>query len=161
MLDELRRLPPDEELSIDDVTGLDYTRWLLQETLRLYPPVWLFTRRAIGADRIGDADIQPGSHIFISPYLLHRRESFWPRPEAFEPERFDPSRAGAEIKDAYIPFSWGARRCIGEYFSMLEMQFHIAILARRFRLQTLPDQTVGIDPATSGGRSDHVDCCGT
>ncbi len=149
LLDELRRLPPDEELSFDDVTGLDYTRWLLQETLRLYPPVWLFTRRAIDADRFGDTDIRPGSHIFISPYLLHRRESFWPRPEAFEPERFDPRRAGAEIKDAYIPFSWGARRCIGEYFSMLEMQFHIAVLARRFRLQTLPDQTVGIDPAVN------------
>jgi cytochrome P450 len=149
LLDELRRLPPDEELSLDDVTGLDYTRWLLQETLRLYPPVWLFTRRAIGADRIGDTDIQPGSHIFISPYLLHRQETFWTEPEAFEPERFDPSRAGAEIKDAYVPFSWGARRCIGEYFSMVEMQFHIAIMARRFHLEPLSDQTVEIDPAVN------------
>ncbi len=149
LLDELRRLPADEELSFDDITSLDYTRWLLQETLRLYPPVWLFTRRAIGADRIGDTEIQPGSHLFISPYLLHRQESFWTEPEVFEPERFDPRRAGTEIKDAYVPFSWGARRCIGEYFSMVEMQFHIAIMARRFRLQPLPEQTVEIDPAVN------------
>jgi cytochrome P450 len=149
LLDELQRLPPDEELSFDDVTGLDYTRWLLQETLRLYPPVWLFTRRAIAADRFGDTDIQPGSHVFISPYLLHRQETFWTEPEVFEPERFDPRRAGAEIKDAYIPFSLGARRCIGEYFAMVEMQFHIAIMARRFRLQALPEQTVEIDPAVN------------
>ena len=147
LLDELRRLPPDEELTCDDINNLDYTRWFLQETLRLYPPVWLFTRRAIGADRFGDTEIQAGSHIFISPYLLHRRESFWARPEAFEPERFDPTRAGEEVKHAYIPFSWGARRCIGEYFSMVEMQFHMAVMARHFRLQPMPNQTVEIEPA--------------
>ena len=76
--------------------ALEYMPRVLKETLRLYPPVWLFSRRAVGADRLGDYDVPAGSHIFISPWLLHRNTRFWDDPERFDPDRFaGPRRRGA------------------------------------------------------------------
>ena len=114
---------------------LEYTACVLKETLRLYPPVWLFSRRALKEDRLGDFVVPAGAHIFIAPYFLHRRPELWPDPERFDPDRFDESRSPPVDRYAFIPFSAGARRCIGEYFSFVEMQMHLALLAPRFALR--------------------------
>ncbi len=108
---------------------------VLQESLRLYPPVWLFSRRALAADRIGGYDVPAGTDIFVCPYLLHRQPAHWERPEAFEPDRFGGAAAAARHPFAYLPFSAGPRHCIGSGFAMTEMATHLGIVARRFRLR--------------------------
>ncbi len=111
---------------------MSYTQQVLEETLRLYPPVWLFTRRSHEEDQLDDYDVPPGTDIYLSPFLLHRTERYWPEPSAFDPDRF--AQADKADKDRpYFPFSLGPRRCLGEYFSFLEMKVHLGLLLPRFR----------------------------
>ncbi|GAB3663738.1 cytochrome P450 [Ramlibacter alkalitolerans] len=112
-----------------------YVEQVLQEALRLYPPVWLFSRRAVGDDTLGGHPVPAGTDIFISPYLLHRSAAHWESPEAFVPERFAPGAAAGRHRFAYLPFSAGPRFCIGAGFAMAEMAMHLAMVARRFELQ--------------------------
>lgn len=132
-----------DDFSFNQLMGLNYMACVLKETLRLYPPVWLFSRRAIGADRLGPHEIPPGAHLFIAPYFLHRRPELWPDPERFDPDRFDETRSPPVDRYAFVPFSAGARRCIGEYFSFVEMQMHLALMLPHFTLQ-------GSGPGDSG-----------
>lgn len=154
VLDELATRGADDDFGFERVMSLEYLPRVLRETLRLYPPVWLFSRRALEADRIGDWDIPAGAHIFISPYLLHRNSALWPDPERFDPDRFSEAAVAARDREAFIPFSSGARRCIGEYFSFVEMQTHLAVMAPRFRLRYEGRGPVPIDPAVNL-RSQH------
>jgi cytochrome P450 len=142
---ELATLGPD--FDFEALMALRYLPAVLKETLRLYPPVWLFSRRAVAADRIGDLEIPAGAHVFLSPYLVHRRPQLWPDPERFDPERFLAPDSEERERAAFIPFSAGARRCIGEYFSYVEMQTHLAILFPRFRLGLVDTAPVALDPA--------------
>lgn len=132
LLAELAAMTPGDGFSFDQLMELNYAACVLKETLRLYPPVWLFSRRALKDDHLGDVRIPAGAHIFIAPYFLHRRPELWPDPERFDPDRFDEARSPPVDRYAFIPFSAGARRCIGEYFSFVEMQMHLALLAPRF-----------------------------
>jgi cytochrome P450 len=105
---------------------------LLQETLRLYPPVWLFTRRSAHDDSLADYDIAAGTDVYLSPYILHRSEEFWPEPERFDPARFVSDSEIKKGEQPYFPFSLGPRRCLGEYFSFLEMKIHLGLLSQKF-----------------------------
>ena len=107
---------------------------MLQEALRLYPPVWLFSRRALGDDQLGPYHVPAGTDIFICPYLLHRHAAHWDDPEVFNPDRFAPAAVEARHRFAYLPFSAGPRYCIGAAFAMAEMTAHLRLVARRFRL---------------------------
>lgn len=148
LLAEIAEKLPGDEYSFQDVMSLGYAQQVLKETLRLYPPVWLFSRRAVSADRLGEYDVPAGTHIFLSPYLLHRNPRFWADPERFDPERFAPGPENEEReRTAFIPFSSGSRRCAGEYFSFVEMQMHLGILAPRFRLSAVDEAPMDIDPA--------------
>jgi cytochrome P450 len=140
LIAELTEQTPGDTFTFDQLMGLDYAACVLKETLRLYPPVWLFSRRALKEDRLGDFVVPAGAHIFIAPYFLHRRPELWPDPERFDPDRFDASRSPPVDRYAFIPFSAGARRCIGEYFSFVEMQMHLALLAPRFALSFGPGE---------------------
>jgi enediyne biosynthesis protein E7 len=126
---------------LDAAESLAFTRQVVQEALRLYPPGWLFTRRTIEHDELGGFPIGARTDVFISPYILHRHPAFWSEPEEFRPERF----AGVDAKErhrfAFIPFSVGPRHCIGENMAMFEMLVHVNRMARRFRLTR-----VGNDP---------------
>jgi len=121
-------------LGLDAAESLAFTHQVIQESLRLYPPGWLFTRRTLEADELGGFAIGPRTDVFISPYLLHRHPEFWSEPEEFRPERF----AGADVEErhkfAYIPFSVGPRHCIGENLALFEMLGHVSMMSRRFRL---------------------------
>lgn len=112
-----------------------YVEQVLQEALRLYPPGWLFTRRALGDDTLGGFHVPAGTDVFICPYLLHRQIAHWDQPEAFDPQRFEPAAVDARDRFAYLPFSAGPRYCIGAAFAMTEMTMHLSMVARRFRLQ--------------------------
>ncbi len=136
----------DGGIKIDDVTKLAYTKQVINETLRLYPPVWLFTRKAVADDSLAGFHIPAGTDIFLSPFFSHRDPACWDDAETFNPERFANDGKHLKHKYAFIPFSAGSRRCIGEYFSYIEMQTHLAILSTQFSLSLLPGQHIKIDP---------------
>lgn len=144
---ELRCVCPDGDLQYAQLEDLVFTRQVLEETLRLYPPVWLFTRRAVGEDELGGYPVEPGDNIFLSPYLVQRMSCYWPDPDSFRPDRFDPKHSEEQVEHTFFPFSAGPRRCIGEYFSFVEMRTHLAMLATRFRLHREPGQVVELEPA--------------
>jgi enediyne biosynthesis protein E7 len=105
--------------------------------LRLYPPVWVFTRRASDTDKLSACPLAKGSDVFISPYVVHRHPAHWRDPESFCPERFAADANPPPPRFAYVPFSAGPRHCIGETFAMYEMSIHLYLAARRFRLRSL------------------------
>lgn len=126
------------ELSHERLAAMSYTQQVLEETLRLYPPVWLFTRRADAADELADYDVPAGTDIYLSPYVLHRTAHYWSDPDRFDPDRF--AAADTPQKERpFFPFSLGPRRCLGEYFSFLEMKVHLGLLLPRFHMATVDD----------------------
>jgi len=127
-------LPDAPSVNAENATAMKYTQQVLEETLRLYPPVWLFTRRASEDDELDNYDVPPGTDIYLSPYVLHRTASIWPDPDTFNPDRFETGEKPKRDRP-YFPFSLGPRRCVGEYFSFLEMKVHIGLLLPRFRMQ--------------------------
>lgn len=121
-----------------DVPALAYTRMVIDETMRLYPPVYILSRKVAADDVVGGYRIPGGSWADISPYVTHRHPEFWPDPERFDPERFTPEQQAARHKYAFIPFSTGPRMCIGNSFALMEATLALATIARRLRLR-LPD----------------------
>lgn len=146
LLEEAERLLFDfTEITQQTLTDLVYSQQLLEESLRLYPPVWLFTRRAIEDDALSDFDVASGTDIYLSPYILHRTKEYWPDPERFEPKRFGPDSPYKKGERPYFPFSLGPRRCLGEYFSFLEMKVHLGLLIQRFHMTLESEQEPELD----------------
>jgi len=135
--------------SFEDLAKLEYTRQTLEETLRLYPPVWLFTRAAIDEDRLGPYLVPENADIMITPYFLHRHTKYWDDPEAFLPERFSAAQVKARHRFVHIPFSAGPRRCIGDFFGIVEMQIHLGIMASRFSMEYIGDKPPELEPAVN------------
>jgi len=142
---EADRSGADEVLGLGAAEAMSFTHQVLQESLRLYPPGWLITRRAIEADELGGFAIAPRTDIFISPYMLHRHPKFWSEAEAFQPERFADADAAERHKFAYIPFAVGPRHCIGENIAMFEMLVHLRTMARRFRLTRASNEPIELE----------------
>ena len=132
--------------TFDEVGKLQFTQQVLEETLRLYPPVWLYSRTAINDDVVCGYNIPAGTNIFFAPYFLHRHPDHWDEPESFRPDRFSPEQVKLRHKFAFIPFSAGARRCIGDYFSLAEMQIHLGTMAKKFKLELISQDAIEIDP---------------
>lgn len=118
----------------DDVPNLPFCHRVIQEALRLYPPVWLLSRRAVGDDQLGEFDVPAGTLVCVSPYVLHRDERFWEEPERFDPDRFTEARSADRPDYAYIPFSGGPRHCVGRHLAMLEAQLVLATIRQRARV---------------------------
>ena len=136
---------PEGMLDLEAAESLAFAHQVLQEALRLYPPGWLFTRRALEADELGGFPVAARTDVFISPYTLHRHPDFWSAPEEFQPARFAGIDAKERHRFAYIPFSVGPRHCIGENMAMFEMLVHVNRMARRFRLRLLNDDPVELE----------------
>ena len=146
LLDEAKHWIPDAAaVDVRTVTGMTFTQQLLEESLRLYPPVWLFTRRAEQDDSLLNFDLEAGTDIYLSPYILHRTAEYWPDPATFDPDRFGPESPYKKGDRPYIPFSLGPRRCLGEYFSFLEMKVHLGLLVQRFRMTLVTDEFPALD----------------
>jgi cytochrome P450 len=124
-----------------DFRMLAHTSRAFDEALRLHPPVWIFSRRALRADQIGGHRIPAGANVLISPYLLHRHPKLWDTPERFDPERFSPERSAARPKLAFIPFGAGQRLCIGSNFAAIEAQVIVSMVLRRFELSISEGQS--------------------
>ncbi len=146
LIEEAERLLPNAgAVNADSISAMVYTQQVIEETLRLYPPVWLFTRRALADDALDDYDVPRDADIYLSPYLLHRTEAFWEDPDRFDPDRFESSPERSQRERPYFPFSLGPRRCLGEYFSFLEMKIHLGLLLPRFRMLRLDDEDPGLE----------------
>jgi cytochrome P450 len=125
----------------DDLDGLDLTRAVIQEAMRLYPPVGWFGRLAAGADRIGGFDIPARSILVLSPWLVQRDPRFWSEPERFDPSRFR-SGSAKPAPYTYFPFGGGPRTCLGNHFAMTEMLVALAVLIRNVQLSHATDTPV-------------------
>ncbi|MCB1748497.1 MAG: cytochrome P450 [Gammaproteobacteria bacterium] len=125
-----------------DLARLPYLKQVVQESMRLYPPVWGIARRATEEVEFGGYRIPAGSYLSITMYSLHRHPEFWPDPERFDPERFAPGRNESRHSYAYLPFAAGPRTCIGAGMAMLEIQLVLALLLQRFRVTPLAGHPV-------------------
>lgn len=122
----------------EDLPRLAYTRMVIDEALRLYPPVWINNREVLLDDEIDGYHMPKGSLVFMLPYVVHRHPAFWDNPEVFIPERFAPENAEAPYHQAYLPFGAGPRSCIGNHFALLEIQLVLATLAQTYCLRLAP-----------------------
>ena len=125
-----------------DLVNLSYTRMVIDEAMRLYPPAWGFSRQALADDELGGYQLPRGWLAFVIPYVLHRLPAFWEQPEAFDPERFLPERSADRPKFVYLPFGAGPRQCIGNQFALIEAQIIIATLTQGYRLHLVPQHRV-------------------
>jgi cytochrome P450 len=125
-----------------DLVNLPYTRMVIDEAMRLYPPAWGFSRQALGDDQVGGFRLPRGWLVFVIPYVLHRLPAFWNNPDAFDPERFTPERSADRPKFVYLPFGAGPRQCIGNQFALIEAHLVLATLAQRYRLHLVPGHRV-------------------
>ena len=126
----------------EDLPKLQYTRMVIEEALRIYPPIWAFSRNAIADDEIAGYRIPSNSFVTMSPYVTHRDPAFWENPEGFDPERFAVDRTASRPRFAYFPFGGGPRLCIGAEFALMEMQLVVATVAQRYRLHLVPGHPV-------------------
>jgi cytochrome P450 len=122
----------------EDLHRLEYTTMVVEETMRLYPPVWMLSRIAQGPDTIAGYRIPAGADVVVCPYTLHRHPRFWDSPERFDPERFDRQQRAQRPRYAYVPFGAGPRFCVGNHLGMMEAVFVIAMVMREMRL-VLPE----------------------
>jgi len=118
----------------DAVARLPYTRMVIEETLRLYPPAYMFDRVARADVEVAGIPIPAGATVYLSPYVTHRKPEYWDSPDAVDPERFTRARAADRPRFAYFPFGAGPRQCIGGGFAMLEMHIVVATILQRWRL---------------------------
>jgi cytochrome P450 len=130
----------------EDVAKLVYTRMVVEEAMRLYPPVWIFERQAIADDVVAGFRLPKGAIVGISPYALHRHPAHWSNPEGFDPERFTAERSEGRPRFAYLPFGGGPRQCIGNGFAMMETVILLATIASRARLELVPGHPAVPDP---------------
>jgi cytochrome P450 len=135
---QLQNWPPTK----DDIIRLKYTIQVMEEALRLYPPVYIISRRAEKEDEMGGYRIPEKSTVFFSPYVLHQDPRFWEDPKEFNPDRFSPGNKAKIQPYTYVPFIEGPRKCLGYHFAMLESPLILAAVARNFRLRLVPGQEV-------------------
>jgi len=136
--DELAAVLPGRTPHYEDLADLRYTRMVIEESMRLFPPAHIMGRQPISDDEVLGHRIPAGSTVLIVPWLLHRKPALWENPDCFDPERFAPERVARRPRFAYIPFGAGPRICIGAAFAMAEAMVILAIIAQRYRLRLKP-----------------------
>ncbi|PJI40301.1 cytochrome P450 [Ferrovibrio sp.] len=125
-----------------DYERLTYTRMVLEEAMRLYPPAHTTARQAIAEDRFGEIAIPPGTMVIVSPYIMQRHRLYWRNPDVFDPENFAPERTAQRRRYTYLPFGAGPRICIGQGFAMIEAVLILATLAQKLRARLVPGTKV-------------------
>jgi cytochrome P450 len=125
-----------------DLPALTYPRWVMQEALRLYSPVFFVGRKATERDVIDNYVIEPGQDVAILIHNIHRHPDHWTHPETFDPERFAPEASEARHQLAWMPFGAGQRQCIGRDFALMEGQLILSKLLQRYELTAVPERQV-------------------
>ncbi|HEY1710700.1 MAG TPA: cytochrome P450 [Rhizomicrobium sp.] len=141
--EELRRVLGGRAPVHDDLVNLPYTKMVLEEAMRLYPPAPGLSNRAVLADdEVCGVKIPKGVQVGVIPWVIHRHRLLWDNPEKFDPERFSPERSAGRHRFAYLPFGGGPRVCIGMALALAEAQLILATLAQRYRMRLVPGQNI-------------------
>lgn len=138
---ELRAVLGGRPATLDDLPGLPFTRAVVEETMRLYPPVPLLSRQALADGRIAGRVVRKGAIVLVAPWILHRRKALWQDPDAFVPDRFMPG-APRPSRHLYIPFSVGPRVCTGQHLGLAEAVICLATLFQAAKLELWPGTQV-------------------
>lgn len=146
LVDEVDRVVGDMRLGFAHIDRLSFTRCVIEESLRLYPPAWGFSRRALGDDDVCGYHLPRGFLVFMIPFVVHRRPALWPDPDRFDPDRFTPEQVSARPRFSYLPFGGGPRGCIGNQFAMTEAVLIVAAIAQRYRIELVPGQEIRPEP---------------
>jgi cytochrome P450 len=125
-------------LQAEDLSNLGYVRRVLEEAMRLYPPVSIVARQAIADAKVGGVTIPAKGVLVLSAYTTHRHPQFWDNPEEFDPDRFSPERSEKQHRFAYFPFLGGRHQCLGQPLAMLEGQLILALVAQHCHFSALP-----------------------
>lgn len=132
--------------TLSDLPNLPYTKMLVDEILRMYPPAWVIGRRPIEDDVVGDHLIKADTNILMPVYHIQHNKEIWGDPEVLRPERFSKEEMKDKHRYAYFPFGGGPRLCIGNNFALMEMQLIIAMLAQRYRFKLRENYKPELDP---------------
>jgi cytochrome P450 len=146
LVEEIDRVLGGRLATAQDLPKLEYTEMVVKESMRLYPPVWMFFREPIEDVTLGGYTIPKGSIIEICPYVTHHDPRFFPEPDQFKPERFSDEAEISVPRYAYIPFGGGPRICIGQSFAVMHTQLILATIAQRRRLSLVPGQEIVSEP---------------
>lgn len=128
-----------DDPTVADLPRLGLAARVFKEALRLYPPVYIFGRDSHGEVSLGGYELPSPTNILTSPLALHRNGALFPEPERFDPERFQPEAEASRHRYAYLPFGAGPRICIGNHFAIMEAQLALAVILRRFRVESVAD----------------------
>jgi cytochrome P450 len=139
---EVRAFPPSGLNTLADLSHWPRMRAVLQESMRLYPPAPLYTRVSMGRDEVAGRQVEPGTLVMISPWLIHRHNKLWDQPSAFIPDRFEGKPQDYLTNPAYIPFGAGPRVCIGATFSLAEVSIILAMFLERFEADLDDDRKI-------------------
>ncbi|MCC2280904.1 cytochrome P450 [Streptomyces sp. ET3-23] len=137
-------LPNGQAAGYDDQTRLPFTARVITEAMRLYPPVWITSRRTTTDTHLGRHSIPQGTIVLLSPYLIHHRPDIYPNPESFDPDRWENQQPHKPPRNAFAAFGSGARKCIGDTFSMTESTIAVATICARWHIEPLPDQNIRV-----------------
>lgn len=132
--------------TMDDVQHLSYTRMILAESIRMYPPAWIIGREALADYHVGDYVFPAGIGLTVSPFVVHHDERWFPNAYQFNPERWTAEQIAQRPKWSYIPFGGGSRICIGEQFAWMEGILLLATIGQRWRLKLVPGHPVALQP---------------
>ncbi len=139
---ELTRVLAERSPTPGDLGKLVYTRQVIDEAMRLYPPLPIMLRMAMAEDVVCGRRIPKRSVVAVMPWVVHRHRKLWQDPDRFDPERFAPGPVAARSRYSYLPFSVGPRVCIGAQLAIVEILVTVAVLVRRFRFRLIPGQRV-------------------
>lgn len=132
--------------TVGDLSALPYTRMVLSETLRLYPPIYTIAREALGPFEVGGYTVPAGTLVLVSPYVIQRDPRYFATPERFDPTRWDPAAGFRPPRGAYFPFGSGPRGCIGQAYAMQEASLVMATMAQHWRLELVPGHRLVLRP---------------
>ncbi|QGM97122.1 cytochrome P450 [Methylocystis parvus] len=143
---EVRDVVGESDIDRNAVENLPFARQVIQEAMRLFPPVAALGRQPREDTTLGPYKVLKKEPIYVAIWALHRHEKLWDEPNAFDPDRFAPEKAKGRHRCAYMPFGAGPRICIGMSFAMLEMTTILAALIRDFRFTPVPGPRIELSP---------------
>src|SRR5258707_15154239 len=147
LLHEIRAVLVGRTLTWEEADQLPYTEWVLNESMRLYPPVWFQARYAAEDFELGGSRFPAGTNLLMSQWVTHRRPDIWGDPQVFRPERWDPKSGQTIPSGAFFPFGGGPRTCIGMPFAQFEAKLILTSILQRF----LPQAVAGYQPGLHAG----------
>ncbi|MFL5629091.1 MAG: cytochrome P450, partial [Ktedonobacteraceae bacterium] len=146
LLDEIHSVLADRPPTVEDLARLPYLDWVLNESMRLYPPAWMQMRFVAKDIELDGVPLPKGTLLMLSQWVIHRLPDVWEDPEVFRPERWDPANGQSIRPGAYFPFGGGPRICIGMPFAEMEARLILTTILQHYTPQTVPGYRPGLKP---------------